>query len=164
MFIVWLLTGIWHGANYTFILWGLYYFILLVIEKYIVKPDTRPLFFSSVIWRIITILAVNFGWVMFNSQSWKDGIKYCIGMLGGYKVSPVIDGEMLRYSREYGLFVLAGILLSTPIIRWIGKKLEHTKISYITAVVVPLINGIVFLWAVSYILLGAHNPFIYFNF
>lgn len=164
MFVVWLLTGIWHGANYTFILWGLGYFVLLVIEKYVVKPDKRPKFFTSVIWRLFTLVAVNFGWVIFNSPTWKDGIRFCLAMIGRYSVKPVIDGTVQKYFREYGFFILAGILFATPIMKWIDKKTENSKVAYIKAIVSPVICGIVFLWAVSYILLGAHNPFIYFNF
>ena len=164
MFVVWLLTGIWHGANYTFILWGLGYFVLLVIEKYVVKPDNRTKLFTSVVWRLFTFAAVNFGWVIFNSATWKDGIRFCLAMVGRYSVKPVIDVAMLRYLREYGFFILAGIMFATPIMKWIDEKTENSKVSYIKAIVSPVVCGIVFLWAVSYIILGAHNPFIYFNF
>jgi D-alanyl-lipoteichoic acid acyltransferase DltB (MBOAT superfamily) len=164
MFVVWLLTGIWHGANYTFIIWGLGYFILLVIEKYVVKPEDRPTFFSSFLWRVITLSAVNFGWVIFNSASWKDGIRFCLAMLGRYGNKPVIDGAVLRYCREYGFFIAIGLLFSTPVIKWINSKIITTKFSYVKVIAEPVICGIIFLWAVSYILLGAHNPFIYFNF
>lgn len=164
MFIVWLLTGIWHGANYTFIIWGLGYFILLVVEKYIIKPENHSRFFSSVIWRIVTLLAVNFGWIIFNSTSWKDAIKYCLAMLGHYNISPGIDAELIRSLREYGFFIIVGMLFSTPIIKRLEQKLDSSKISYVFAIVGPIIYGLIFLWAVSFILLGAHNPFIYFNF
>lgn len=94
MFIVWLLTGIWHGANYTFIVWGLGWFILLVIEKYIVKPDKRKNLLTRIIWQIFTLLSVNFGWVIFNSNSIRQGIHYCQAMMGRYAVSVVLDGEL----------------------------------------------------------------------
>lgn len=164
MFIVWMLTGIWHGANYTFIIWGLGYFILLVVEKYIVTPDKRSFIISSIVWRLVTILAVNFGWVIFNSKGWKEALRYCLAMIGHYNISPVINGELVRYLREYGFFLIAGILFSTPIVKHLELKLVGTKVSYVSAIVSPFIYGLIFLWAVSFILLGAHNPFIYFNF
>jgi D-alanyl-lipoteichoic acid acyltransferase DltB (MBOAT superfamily) len=164
MFVVWLLTGIWHGANYTFILWGVGYFVMLVIEKYFVKPDSRSKFFASIIWRAVTLLVVNFGWVMFNSSSWKSGIRYCLAMLGRYGVEANIDASIMRYLREYGFFILVALLFATPVMKWIEEKIANTKVAYIAAVVSPLVCGSVFLWAVSYIILGAHNPFIYFNF
>lgn len=164
MFVVWLLTGIWHGANYTFILWGMGYFVLLVIEKYIVKPEKHSFIISSIVWRVVTLIVVNFGWVIFKSSNWKDGIRYCLAMIGRYSTQLHVDGEVLRYFREYGFFILVGIILSTPCIRWLNERSINNRIEYAKAIVVPFFYGFIFLWAVSYLVLGAHNPFIYFNF
>lgn len=164
MFVVWLFTGIWHGANFTFIFWGVGYFVLLVIEKYIVKPDKRFSFFSSVIWRTITLLAVNFGWVLFNSKSLKDGICYWLGMFGRYGNNFVVDGTVLRCCREYGVYIILGVIFSMPISKWLAQRIVNTKLSYVIAVVAPFVYGIIFLLAVSYVAVGNHNPFIYFNF
>ncbi len=164
MFVVWLLTGIWHGANYTFILWGMGYFVLLVIEKYLVKPDKFKNMFLQILWRIVTLLAVNFGWVMFNSAEWTDGIQYCLGMVGRYGILPTVDGSMIRYFREFGIFILAGILFSTPLMKYLHKKISDTKAGTVAEVINAIVYGVLFLWGVSFIVLGAHNPFIYFNF
>lgn len=164
IFVVWLLTGIWHGANYTFILWGMGYFILLIVEKYFVKPDKRKSIILQTIWRIVTLFTVNFGWVMFNSVGWKEGIRYCLAMMGRYGVAPVIDGSIVRYCREYGFFIVAGIIFSTPIMKYLHSKIYETKVGAVTEILNAIAYGIIFLWAVSFIILGAHNPFIYFNF
>ena len=164
LFVVWLLTGLWHGAGNRFLLWGMEYFALLVVEKYVVKPEKRNNVFIRVIWRIVTLLMVNFGWVIFNSASCTRGITYCLAMVGRYNVPFRIDASVLRYCREYGFFIAAGIVFSTPIARKIAGRLENTKASYAVGVLKPVAYGIIFLWAVSYIILGAHNPFIYFNF
>lgn len=164
MFVVWCLTGIWHGANYTFIAWGLGYFLLLVIEKYIVKPDKRKNMVFRVAWQVITLLCINFGWVIFNSSTLKGGIKYCLAMVGAYGVRFSIDPAIVRYAREYGVFFIAGIVFATPIMKELSARLNNSRYSYAVGIVVPILYGIMFLWAVSYIILGAHNPFIYFNF
>ena len=164
MFIVWILTGIWHGANYTFIVWGLGYFVLLVIEKYFIKFEKRKSKVFAIIWQIITLVCVNFGWVIFYSASIKSGLKYCIAMMGYYRPSFVIDASVIRYAREYGFFIILGILFSTPLMRIIKEKIYQTRVANVAVVAVPIAYGFVFLWAVSYIILGAHNPFIYFNF
>lgn len=104
MLIVWLLTGGWHGANLTFIAWGLGYFMLLVIEKYLVKPEQRKIPFVQVLWRIVTLLCVNFGWVIFNSNGIRNGIRYCLAMIGYYRTVPMIDSTVVYYCREYGIF------------------------------------------------------------
>lgn len=164
MLIVWLLTGIWHGANYTFLLWGLEYFILLVIEKYVVKPDAHKNMVFKGIWQCFTLLSIDFGWVMFNSSNWRDGIRYCLAMFGKYGVHFTFNDIVLKYCREYGFFIIMGLLFATPITRILEVKVSNLKNGQIMNILVPVVYGIVFLWAVSFIILGAHNPFIYFNF
>lgn len=165
LFVVWLLTGIWHGANLTFIVWGLGYFVLLVIEKFFVKPEKRANRILRIFWRIFTLFWVNLSWVMFNSSSLKSGVKYIISMFGFYGNSFAPDPLCMRYVREYGIFLVTGILFSTPIMltlsRWADKSENAGRIK---AILAPTTYGILFLWAVSFLILGAHNPFIYFNF
>lgn len=166
LLVVWLLTGIWHGADYSFVVWGLVYFILLVIEKYVVKPEEKRNVVVRFFWQVITLLCINFAWVIFNSPHLKSGIRYCLGMVGYYgKSSGMINGQFIRYLREYGFFIILGILFATPIAEMIGFRMQRTKIlADITAFLVPICYGLIFLWAISFLILGVHNPFIYFNF
>lgn len=161
LLIVWTLTGIWHGANYTFIAWGIGYFVLLVIEKYAIKPEERKNIVCKVSWQIVTLLCVNFGWVLFNSTEIAEGGKICLAMLGGYKVTFAIDSTVIYYFREFGIYILLGIVFATPVMKILGEKLK--RYSFFEAAV-PFGYGVIFLWATSFIILGAHNPFIYFNF
>lgn len=165
MFLVWSLTGIWHGANLTFIAWGLGYFILLVIEKYLIKPEQRQSAFLHILWQAVTLLCVNFGWVIFNSKGIRNGIKFCLAMTGFYSTAAEIDSMVLYYCREYGFFFIAGILFSTPVAKLLANQIDKNKqAGNIRAVLCPICYAIGFLWAVSFLVLGAHNPFIYFNF
>ncbi len=164
MLVVWLLTGIWHGANFTFIFWGLGYFVLLVVEKYLLKPSERKSRILKIFWQIVTLLCVNWGWVMFNSPSLKSGLRYCLSMLGVYVHQFSWDAAMQSYLREYGIYVFLGILFSTPVMRILERRLGNSKAAAIQNILQPVLYGIVFLWAVSFLILGAHNPFIYFNF
>ena len=165
LLIAWALTGIWHGANLTFIVWGLGYFVLLVIEKFWIKPEKRKNLLIRSMWQIITLICVNFGWVIFNAVSLKAGVKYCLAMLGYYSTQFVVDVNVSRYMREYGFFILVGILFATPVMKALGEKLEQNRnLGLVKAIVSPAVYGILFLEAVSYLILGAHNPFIYFNF
>lgn len=164
MFVVWILTGIWHGAKYTFIAWGLGYFILLVIEKMIIKPSEHKNILFKIIWQTVTLICVNFGWVIFNSSGIKAGIRYCFAMLGYYGTNAVIDADIVYTLHQYGIFIALGLLFSVPIVKILKEKLVNSKFSYISAIAIPVGYGFVFLWAVSFLILGAHNPFIYFNF
>lgn len=164
MFVVWTLTGIWHGANYTFIAWGIGYFILLVIEKYIIRPEKRKNIVIRVTWQMITLICVNFGWVIFNSSSIKNGIKYCLSMIGYYGQTFLLDSSITRYGREFGIYIFLGVLFATPIMKALREKVNNSKYGNIIGIIEPVCYGVLFLWATSFIILGAHNPFIYFNF
>ena len=171
LFVVWLLTGIWHGANWTFIAWGLWYFVLLVIEKLLVKPDDKPLVFR-LLWRIVSLVCVVLAWVMFNSGAFSVGLNYCRGMFGFYETlppgaeAPQACMPLVYYLREYGAYLVMGILFATPVMPYLAKKIDGTGagLKNLRGILSPFAYGFVFLWAVSFLILGVHNPFIYFNF
>ena len=163
MAVVWILTGFWHGANYTFIVWGFMYFAALTVEKYLIRPEERKNKAFASIYRVLVLLYVNFGWILFNSESVRAGIRYCLSMTGVHYGNTLIDLETVRMLREYGSFLLFGILFATPAAPWISGKLTG-KLPFVGRYVLPLLYAVGFLWAVSYLILGAHNPFVYFNF
>ncbi|MBQ9867083.1 MAG: MBOAT family protein [Lachnospiraceae bacterium] len=164
LFIVWLLTGIWHGANYTFVVWGLGYFILLLIEKELVKPEKHENKFFEFIWRLVTLLCVNFGWVMFNSADINKGLQYWKAMIGGFGGKAAIDGNIIFCIREYGFFMICGVLFAMPLMKLIKIKTKHPATASVITAIEAVGCALCFLWAVSFLVLGAHNPFIYFNF
>ncbi len=163
LLIVWLLTGIWHGAHYTFIVWGLVYFVFLVIEKYIIKPEGKAIWFK-LLWRIITLLIIILNWTIFNSASLHNAVMM-IGAMFGRNTAVYISDDIVKVIREYGVFIVAAIVFSTPIAKVISKKFYDNKLLInLRTIIVPAGYCTMFLWAVSFLILGAHNPFIYFNF
>lgn len=160
--IVWLLTGIWHGASYSFIVWGIMYFVALAIEKYVVKPQTHENVVFGLLYRIAVLLYINFGWVIFNADGIKQGVRYWLSMAGAYYANPLTDTMVVRMMREYGVFLAAGILFATPVARCLADRLSKYKVVRLCIIPAFYIGGGA--WAVSYLILGAHNPFIYFNF
>lgn len=165
LFVVWTLTGIWHGANLTFVLWGLMYFILLVIEKFLVKPEKRESKVLRVLWQIFTLVCVNFGWVIFNSQSVSHGARYCLSMIGYYGLHLEVGAEILGLLREYGFYIIAGLIFSTPVAKMLSNQIAKNRIlNMVKEIILPIAYIVMFLWAVSFLVLGVHNPFIYFNF
>ena len=165
LLIVWLLTGIWHGANVTFLVWGLMYFVLLVIEKYLIRPDAGKSRLFSAFYRIVTLFFVNLGWVIFNSPNLKKGLNFIKGMFGLYGNSFVLTDGLRRSLREYGVFIVLGILFCTPVMKYPEEWLKKTEKRRLAgAVIIPAGCLFIFLWSVSFLILGSHNPFIYFNF
>ena len=165
LFVVWLLTGIWHGANYTFIFWGLSYFVLLLLEKYVIRPGTRGAAVRFV-WRVFTLLCVNFLWVLFNAPSMNYAMNYLLSMAGWFRTPAGFTApSVLRVLREFGIYYLLGLLFAAPVLRKFEQKLETSDAGRaVLTYVSPVLYILMFLWAVSFLILGAHNPFIYFNF
>lgn len=164
IFVVWILTGIWHGANYTFIVWGIGYFFLLIIEKMLIKPSERKSTLFKIAWRIVTLVCVNFGWVIFNSPTLLSGISYCLAMLGIYNHGINIDPFIIYNLNQYGIFMVLGILFSTPIMKIMREKIDGTRASCFITFIEPIGYAFILLWGTSFLILGSHNPFIYFNF
>ena len=165
LFVVWLLTGIWHGANYTFIFWGLSYFVLLILEKYVIRPGIRGAAVRFV-WRVFTLLCVNFLWVLFNAPSMNYAMNYLLSMAGWFRTPAGFAApSVLRVLREFGIYYLLGLLFAAPVLRKFEQKLETSATGRaVLTYVSPVLYILMFLWAVSFLILGAHNPFIYFNF
>lgn len=161
LFVVWLLTGIWHGAGYAFIAWGLIYFIMLLVERYIIKPK-RLNKVCGILWRIFTLIVVNFNWVLFSHGDLGEGINYCLGMVGIHTGNRLFSVADVRLLREYGLYLILGFVFSMPIEKIIVDKTDsNKKASDTVAIILPVIYVLLFLWALSFSMLGFHNPFMY---
>ena len=116
VFVVWLLTGLWHGANWTFVIWGLMYFVLLISEKYL-KLNKLP----RVIGHCMTLLFVMLGWVVFRSDNITQAIIYLKNMFF-LNNNPVSDYNFILYIREYAFFLIPGIIFSMPVYKYIRKN------------------------------------------
>jgi D-alanyl-lipoteichoic acid acyltransferase DltB (MBOAT superfamily) len=158
LFVVWLLTGVWHGANWTFIAWGLMYFVLLVTEKLTGFYKTDKKAAKPFLW-LYTILFVVLGWVLFRSSTITDALNYITLMFGRGGVPA--DAAFLAELRQAALFLAFGILFSFPVIPKLKEKLKEnivTDILFIIAVTA------LFVLSAASIVSSSYNPFIYFNF
>ncbi len=163
MLIVWGLTGLWHGAAWNFLLWGLYYFLLLVGEKYVWKKQLAalPNFFKHV----YSLLFILFGWVIFRAENISTVLSCFSAMFGGAVFS---DGLTGYYLAEYGWVLLIAALASLPVKKKLEAALEKRRGK-------PFIYGLSQwgpkIWALGLFVLcyvrllsGTFNPFIYFRF
>ncbi|MCR5283091.1 MAG: MBOAT family protein [Lachnospiraceae bacterium] len=169
LFVVWLLTGIWHGANLTFVCWGLLYFVFLVLEKYVIRPGRFQNGIAKGIYRVITLAIVNCLWVLFRADTLEKGMTFLSRMLGitGAEQMGFSGGWYLMLVREYGIFIALALLLCMPLRKKLLAFCEKSPKSAAARVLTALYFAalpLLFFWAVSFLVLGAHNPFLYFQF
>lgn len=150
--IVWMLTGLWHGASWNFVLWGLYYGLLLIIEKFILKKvlDKMP----NILKHIYTLLFVVLGWIIFyftDFNSLVEAFKSLFGAYGLGTISTLVGLQIFKF-RTIIIFVL-GLLFSMPI-----KLFKKDSLVRDVFLIIIFVIGIIFVVASSY------NPFIYFRF
>lgn len=170
LLLVWCITGIWHGAAWNFLLWGLLYFVLLTAEKYVLHPEKIKSKLAVGIYRTFTLLCVNFLWVLFNAAAGhgmsaiRRGGGFLLSMLG-INGNPLFETELLYYFQEYGWFLLAALITSVPVIPGIRKLCGRNRAALIVWELLACTGlAAVFLFAVAHLVMGSHNPFIYFNF
>ena len=166
LFFVWLLTGIWHGANWTFIVWGMLYFVLIAIERRFPR-DEKKHGLSSVLRHVYVMFWVNILWTVFRSDDLGMAMRV-IGKMFSFG-GTLADGPSLFYLRQYWVFFLLAALFSAPVIpklaEYIGKRSSGSvSVKQISETLEAVIAILVFAISVSYIVMGSYNPFIYFNF
>lgn len=161
IFIVWMLTGFWHGAAWNFIVWGLFFAILLIIEKlWLLKPLKK----SKVLSHIYVMFFVIISFVIFNAADMKEAFSYIGGMFGAGGI-PFISEEWLYYLRSYGVVLIVAIIGATPLVKKlvlsVKKKSTGEKIMNIAE---PIMLVALLLVITAYLVDGSFNPFLYFRF
>ena len=159
---IFFLTGLWHGASWHYIAWGLWHGMFLLIERFF---RTRKITISvpNFIKHIYAILVVLIGWVLFRSNGLKASTKYIFAMFG---IGTTPDNTWTQlYLHDYFVTFAMGIICALPAISFLKKKIETYHIaSKILNVGKPLIIGLLFVVSIAYTVTTTYNPFIYFNF
>lgn len=161
--IVWALTGLWHGASWNFVLWGVYYGILLIIEKlFLLKVLDKIPTGLGFIKHVYTLFLVTLGWVLFKITDFGDLMEYVGYMFGTGNPNPPVFSYYL--SSYWLLFVVAAIC-STPIIKKIWKGLlEKIPGDALSGVLETAVLVILFIVSIAFLVSGSYNPFLYFRF
>lgn len=161
IFIVWISTGFWHGADWTFMVWGLFFAVLLVAEK---RWWLKYLEKSRILSRIYLLLAVVISFVIFNSADMTEAF-HDIGAMFGMGGYPLVSGEFFYYLKSFGWILLCGILGATPIVKKPVLKLkESSQGEKLINLSEPVALIILLLVITAYLVDGSFNPFLYFRF
>ena len=192
--VVWMLTGMWHGAAWNFILWGLLYAAFLLLEKWIPWLTKMP----SVLRRIYTLLIVMVGFVLFNAANLREALTDIGGLVGIGKFDPItwdafknvftnadglreigsglaelihmdkiplVSAETLYYLRSYAVVLVLGIVGATPLVKNVVVKLSEGKVTgRIMAILEPIVLIALLALCTAYLVDGSFNPFLYFRF
>ncbi len=160
---VWLFTGIWHGAAWQFIVWGLGYGVLVAFEKLSGLPGRLRSRWGKGFYALLTLLIVNAGWVLFGAESFAGALTQLGAMLGIHAAAPsALAGFLFR---ESWAFLAAGVLFSTPLAsRSLAKLRAGREDKPLLILGETALYLLLLLLCVSYLAMGSHNPFIYFNF
>ena len=156
---VWMLTGLWHGAAWNFVVWGLFFAVFLGAEKLFLSRILKK---SSLLSRIYVIITVLVSFVIFSASDLSAAAKE-IKILFGFGGIPFITGETLYYLKSYAILIILALIGSTPLIKEGAKKLSE-KFEKTINVIEPVVLIALFIMSVSYLVDGSFNPFLYFRF
>ena len=163
LFVVWLLTGVWHGANWTFIAWGLWFFVLLIGEKFLWGKALSRL--PSLLQHVYAMLLVILSWVLFRADDIGAALCYMAAMFG--RAPALCDSRAVYYALEFWPELLLCCIAALPVKNLLETALEkrNSKLSRGILIVGPKLASLALL-ALSYcrLVTGSFNPFIYFRF
>lgn len=157
IFVVWFLTGMWHGAAWNFIVWGLYFAVILMIEKLWLLPHMKKM---KVLPHITTLFLVVISFVIFNANSMGEAFSY-IGAMFGAGEYPLVSREALYYLRSYAVVFVVALVGATPLPK---KIFSSEKCRKLVVFAEPVVLTVFMLVMTAYLVDGSFNPFLYFRF
>lgn len=162
--IVWMLTGIWHGAGWNFLLWGLWFAVFLILEKVFLGKAFS--FLPKMVGRVYTWLVVLLSWVLFSVES-PTAIWGFVKALFGMNGAGLTDRQGLYLGGQYVVIFVIAAVSATPLLHYVAGKLEHSVTGYAMAVyrlLEKVIPAVLLCLSVAYIVDASYNPFLYFRF
>lgn len=162
IFVVWALTGFWHGSEWNFVVWGLYFGVLLAIEKLFLGKAIKkmPGFLQNTY--VVFIILISF--VIFGANSMPEALKQLQGMFGGLGL-PGSNDLTVYYLRSYGFTIIAGIICATPLLKTVYNKMHTNQTcAKVLDILEPVTTIVLMVMITANLINGSFNPFIYFRF
>ena len=154
--VVWMLTGLWHGASWNFVLWGLLFAMMLLLEKWVLKLDKVPVFLRHG----YVLLVVTLSFVLFNAADMAQAASDFAGLFGLAGL-PLTSVETVYYLRSYALLFVLGFIGATPLVKNALTRVQNTRV---IAILEPVAVLALLLLCTGYLVDGSFNPFLYFRF
>lgn len=156
--IVWIATGLWHGADWNFIIWGLYFFIFLIIEKYFLRKYLK----DNAISHIYTFIVVLISFIIFNTSNLNELLLFLKSLIG-ININ-FISNETIYYLKNNLVILIISIIGISPIIKNTFNKLKKGKLNKMIEFLEIIFIFMIFILSISHIISSSFNPFIYFRF
>ena len=158
--VVWILTGLWHGADWNFVLWGLFFAVFLIMEKgFLLKPLQK----LPVLSHLYTLLLVAVSFVIFDSAGLSEAATH-LGRMFGAGGIPLVTGEALYYLGSYAVTFVIAIIGATPFPTRMAKQFSEGKGGRALSILAPAALVLVLAVVTAYLVDGSFNPFLYFRF
>ena len=162
IFVVWMLTGLWHGANWTFILWGLLFGVLLIIEKTFLLELLEKI--PKVFQHIYVLFIVMISFIIFNGNDIGQAFAQ-IGGLFGANGEVLMNSYTLYYLKSYFVILVLGLIGATPFLKnKISQLKEKAKIRKVINFLEPIVLICLLIFVTAYLVDNSYNPFLYFRF
>ncbi len=160
--IVWFLTGFWHGASWNFVIWGLYFGLIIVLEKLFLNNILKKI--PNILRHIYVVFLIIISFVIFNIDNVSDISEYFKGMFGLLDI-PTVSIESLYYLKSYAVIILISIIGATPLMKNIVNNASHHRLlSKVLGVLEPICYIGLLLVVTGYLVDSSFNPFLYFRF
>ena len=161
IFAVWLFTGFWHGASWNFILWGVFFGVLLLIEKFWLLKALNK---SVVLSRVYILLAALLSFVVFQIPTLPEAFSYIGGMFGAGGIA-FSSAETLYHLKSYAVLLIMAIVGATPVVKTLAIKFsESKKLGKIANVIEPVMIAVLLIVVTAFLVDSSSNPFLYFRF
>ena len=158
---VWMLTGLWHGASWNFVIWGLFFAVFLVIEKRWLLPYLEK---SVIMSHVYVMMLVIISFVIFNAESLTQVGRDLMGMTGLTGL-PFYSREFFYELCNYAVVLLIGILGATPLVKGLYRKMHNTHNGQMILMIIePIVLVGLLIMITAYLVDGSYNPFLYFRF
>jgi len=160
IFVVWFLTGFWHGASWNFIIWGLYFGIILVIEKFITGKYIAK---TKVFKYIYSLLIIVISFLIFNSTTTNEIFNSLKNMFLLNNIE-LTNPETIYYLKSYLVLLVISIISATPLLKTIITKLRNTKLNKLINILEPITYIVLLILSTAFLIDESFNPFLYFRF
>jgi len=164
--VVWFLTGLWHGASWNFIVWGLYFFVLLILEKFLLfKMKKIP----QILWRVYFIVAILVGWVFFYHTDINQAFQF-IGIMFGINASSWWSPEISIFLKNYMVFIVISLIACTPVAKVLFDRIKEVLskkqigVYTVDQLIKSTVNIAILILSIVLMVGQSYNPFLYFKF